>query len=315
MLTARIRNGHWQYISNLPADWTDASAVLATVTYWDDLDAAKAVNNVVAVTDEPEGAENMEPYGWGWAVVTARCDGVRWIVERAEDYADVGLNVRVPGDGIGSGVLDAGQAVAVRTNQPWHTAMRVTVSRGGLWGEYAFGSDNDKHLLSGDVRRIVAHDYAAEGRGALPSDETDLANFLCTGGAWALLDAGTDELIGSLDFFDYRNLDVSAGESSILCGIDYDRYDARPTDAPDVIALTCTEAWGDAPALEALAYGDALGEYQLWYTQLDGEQVLTLRQVSEGAGILSALFPAADEGGGAFTLHRWIGTAEAEGQG
>ena len=315
VLTARIRNGHWQYISNLPADWNPAPAVLATVAYWDDLDAAKALNDIVAVTDEPAGAEHMEPYGWGWAVVTAQSDGVRWIVEGAEDYEDVGLNVRVPGECVGSGVLDAGQAVAVRTNQPWHTAMRVTVTRGGLWGEYVFGSDNYKHLLNGDVRRIVAHDFAGEGCGAQIHDETGLANFLCTGGAWALLDAGTDELVGSINFFYYRNLEARGEDFSLVCGLDYERCDARPSAAPDVIVLRYSESWGDAPALEGLEYRDVLGDYQLWYTQLDGEQVLTLRQASEGAGILSALFPQADEGGGAFTLHRWIGAAEMEGQG
>ena len=311
VLTAYIRDGVWQYVSNYPADWT-APKPLLTLRYFEDLAQAQALCDVVDVA-ETEQTPDMEPYDWGYAVFTALTDDVRWIVERAEGYEDVGYDVTIPGDYIASGVLQKGESAAVRTNQPWHAEMRLSASCGSHYASFIFGEDNWKHLLNDDARRLIGHDLAGEGRGCAPATEEELSAFL-RDGRWALLDRDTGALAAVADFHDYRYMRVWDMENGFNAFLNFDRYDARPTQAPDVISLEYSWDFDEVLELPGREYGAALGDYQLWMTQLDGEQVLTLTQVSEEPGILSELFPRCDEGG-VFTLHRYRGAAAFEGQG
>ena len=255
----------------------------------------------------------MEPYDWSYAVLTALTDGVRYIVERAEGYEDVGYDVLIPGDYVDSGVLNRGESAVIYTNQPWHAETRVTASRGSHYADYVFGQDNWKHLLYSDERILIGHDLAGEGRGCSPQTEEELSNFL-TDGNWALLDGESGEPVARVQFHDYRYLTVSGVERGFCAFLNYDRFDARPTEAPDMISLKYTEDYDFGWENPGYAVGDPVGDYLLYMAQMDGEQVLTLTQVSEGRGILSDFCPGADEGG-SFTLHRYQGTAEMEGQG
>ena len=311
VLTAYLRDGEWQYVSNLPVDWAEPQTLL-TLRYFETLEDAQALYDITDVAG-PADERNMEPYGWGYAVFTAQADNVRYIVEMAEGYEDVGYDVLVPGDHVASGVLQKGESAAVRTNQPWHTSMRLSAARGALYAEYVFGQDNWKHLLNEDERRLIGHDFAAEGRGCSPATETELSNFL-TDGNWGLFDHRTGELIGAAQFYDYRYVTLFNMDEGCGAFISFDRYDARPTQAPDVLSLEYAVYNEYGWTLDGYADRTPLGDYQLYAVQMDGEQILTLTQVSEGDGILSRLFPAADEGG-SFTLHRFKGTAVLEGQG
>lgn len=311
VLTVCIRDGEWQYLSNLPADWTEPKPLLQ-LCYYADLEAAEAVNHIVS-TVTPEQEPWMEPYDWSYAVITALTDDVRYIVERVEGYEGVGYDVLIPGDYVDSGVLRCGESVAVYTNQPWHAETRLTASFGSHYAAYVFGEDNWKHLLYGDARVLVGHDLAGERRGCAPRTEAELSNFL-TDGNWALLDLESGEPVARVEFHDYRYLTVSGEERGFCAFLNYDRYDARPTEAPDMIALEYAEDFDSMWENPGYSYGDPVGEYQLHMAQLDGEQILTLTQVSDGRGILSDFCAAGDEGG-CFTLHRFQGTVEMEAQG
>ena len=310
-LTVYIRDGRWQYVSNLPAEQT-APKTLLTLSYYSELADAEALNNVVAATQtKPE--DWMEPYGWAWAVFTAQTDGVRYAVEQVSDYTDAGLNVAVPGKVVASGVLNRGESAAVYTGQPWHAEMRLTAKCGAHFAAYVFGEDNWKHLYYDDVRGVIGHDLAGEGRGCAPKTEAELSAFL-RDGDWALFDRATGELAGAVTFYDYRNLSFRSFEGGFDAFLTFDRFDARPTEAPDVIAMEYTSFEDGGEALPGYRNGDPAGEYQLHMVQLDGEQVLTLTQISEGDGIFTAACPEAGEGG-VFTLHRYKGTPGSGGQG
>ena len=311
VLTAYIRDGEWQYVSNLPARWPEPQP-LVTLRYYDTLEDAQAVNNVVD-TASLEQTEWMEPFGWSYAVFTAQTDGVRYILETVDDYTDEGLDVTIPADYVASGVLNAGESAAVYTNRPWHAALRLTVTGGSFYGSYVFGEDNWKHLYDDDARTILGRDLAGEGRGCTPESEEELSAFLCDG-SWALLDRDTAGVVGSVSFHDYRLMNLRSMDFSADAFLDFDRYDARPQQAPDMICLKYSEESGYSWGIDGVGEGEPIGDYRLYMVQLDGEQVLSLRFVGEGRNILGELFPEADEGG-SFTLHRYKGTAELEGQG
>ena len=311
VLTAYCRDGSWQYVSNLPASWPEPRTLL-TLRYFETLEEAEALYDLADVAYPPD-ERNMEPSDWGYAVFTAQEDGVRYIIEMAEGYENMGFDVLIPGDYVASGVLRKGQSAAVRTNQPWYTEMRLSATWGAQYASYVFGQDNWKHLRYDDVRRLTGHDLAGEGRGSDPRTEEELSAFLRDGN-WALLDTQTGALVAAADFYSYRYLCVFSLEQGFEAFLSFDRCDARPTEAPDVISMEYSAYDEYGWALPGYAQGDLLGDYQLWMTQLDGEQILILSQLSEGEGILSRLFPEADEGG-VFTLHRWQGAAETEGQG
>lgn len=311
VLTVYIRDGEWQYVSNLPADRPQPETLL-TLSYYSALEDAQAVNNIVA-TAEAVQAPWMEPYDWCWAVFTAREDGVRWIVEQADDHVDEGYDVMIPGDYVAGGVLNRGESAALYTNQPWHAEMRLTAAVGNRYASYVFGGDNWKHLNYADERRIIGHDLAGEGRGCAPQTEEELSAFLRDGN-WALLDKSSGELVAAVQFRDYRYLTAFNMNGGFNAFLNFDRYDARPAQAPDVISLEYAAYSENDLQLPGYADREAVGDYRLYPVQLDGEQVLTLTQVSEGQGILSVFCPEADEGG-VFTLHRYKGTVEEEGQG
>ncbi len=311
-LTVYIRDGQWQYVSNLPADRAAPKTLLTLAYYAEDaLAQARAVNDIVDTVDtEPQPW--MEPYDWGWAVFTAQADGVRYIVEYADDHVDEGFDVLIPGDYVASGVLNKNESVALRTNQPWHAEMRLTATLGSHYASHVFGQDNWKHLNYGDARRLVGHDLAGEGRGCAPDTEEELSAFLRDGN-WALCDH-SGRLVASVKFHDYRYMTFFRPDLGFSAFLRFDRYDARPTEAPDLILMEYSDLEESGGGLDGYRDRDALGDYQLHMIQLDGEQVLTLTQVSEGDGILGVVCPEADEGG-VFTLHRYQGTAEFEGQG
>ena len=311
VLTAYIRDGEWQYVSNLPANWPEPKTLL-TLRYFENLADAQALYDITSVS-APADEQGMEPSGWGYAVFTAQTDDVRYIVEMAEGYVNEGYDVLIPGDYVASGVLMKGQSAAVRTNQPWYAEMRLSATCGALYADYVFGQDNWKHLLNEDARRLVGHDLAGEGRGCTPATEEELSCFLMDGN-WAMLDPATGEPVAAAIFHDYRSATFFDMEQGVGAVVWFDRYDARPTEAPDLLSLVYSDYDDYGWTLDGYAYGDPLGDYQIYMVQLDGEQILTLTQLSEGTGILSQLFPAADEGG-AFTLHRFKGTAVFEGQG
>ena len=222
---------------------------------------------------------------------------------------DLGLLAEDLGPKFKKGGEEAKAAMTLLMN----TFLGLDPEKQEAYGGKIFGEDNWKHLLYGDARVLVGHDLAGERRGCAPRTEAELSNFL-TDGNWALLDPESGEPVARVEFHDYRYLTVSDTERGFCAFLNFDRYDARPTEAPDMIALEYAEDFDSMWENPGYSYGDPVGEYQLHMAQLDGEQILTLTQVSDGRGILSDFCAAADEGG-SFTLHRFQGTVEMEAQG
>ncbi len=311
-MTAYIRDGSWQYVSNLPAD-APAPIALLDIEYCETKEDAEKLG--VTEFYDIEMLPSDEPYGFVWAVVTAQEDDVRYIVDRAADseyFAVYGIGQ--PGEYLASGVLDEGESFAIYVNQPWHPSIRVTATKDAYWGEYWFGEDNWLHLDDSVTRYITGHDLAGEGRGCEPETEEQLVNFL-TDGAWAYLDEETGEILASVRFDDYRWMEISTEEAYFTVYLDYDRIYASQDEAPDLLCMERDEYSSSDWDLLPSWFGDSLGDYLVSAVQLDGEQILYLDQANNGDGALGYMLPGADENSHSFMLHRWRGTAELEGQG
>ncbi len=301
----------WQYISNLPTD-APAPITLLNIEYFNTKEEAAAQRGVTRfVETQPLPSDEDSP--WLWAVITAQTDNVRYIVDRADPGVEYGeFLVRVPGESLDSGVLNEGECFAVYVNQPWHPEIRIMATRDSYWGEYCFGEDNGLSLEDGDLRYVTGHDLQGEGRGADAADETGLYRFL-SDGDWIYFDPNTGAAVAALSFHDYREVSLQTGDGWWGFRFDYDRFDARPTEAPDLLllhkALSSGEDWSRIPA----SLGDELGAYQLYAVQMDGEQILTLTGVEEEFGALSSLLPG--YGNDSFSFVRYRGTAEMEDQG
>lgn len=256
-----------------------------------------------------------EPYDWGWVIITARTDGVRYSVDRiSDDIPGIFYDLTIPGDNITSGVLAEGETFALYVNQPWYPEVRIMASKDAYWGEYWFGQDNWRHFEPDVFRYVTGHDLTGEGRGCAPKTEEDLVNFLMDG-TWAYMnEAG--EVTTVLRFRDYRMADMESEEEYYTLVMDYDRLYAGEDEAPDLLVLR-RDIYSDTDwsTLPGWFSSDSLGDYLISAVQLDGEQLLTLTQANNGDGALGYLLCGADENAREFTLHRYRGTAVFEGQG
>ena len=309
-----IRDGEWQYISNLPADAT-APVTLLNIDYYDTKEEAQArgAKEFIEVEQQPWD----EDYGWSWAVVTAQTDNVRYIVDRSADPDCYELyGVFVPGDNITSGVLNDGESFAIYINQPWSPDVRLTATKDEYWGEYAFGEDNWLGFDNSVRRYVTGHDLQGEGRGCYPEDESQMSRFLADG-SWVYLDEDTGAVTASLRFYGYNSLTITTADESYPIYVRFGYSEDWISGAPDLLALEKDDYNNihDWSALPDWYTSDDLGDYAVFALQLDGEQILYLTQANNGDGALSWLLPCADENTYEFMLHRYRGTALFEGQG
>lgn len=314
VVTAYIRNGAWQFVSNLPAD-APAPVTLLSIEF---CASPEDIADPGSLTDtiEVEPTSYSEPYEWGWAVITAQEDNVRYIIERVSspfDYSDG--EAIIPGDAIASGVLDRGESVALYVNRPWHPEVRVTASSGNYWGSYIFGEDNGLYLNDSAGRYVTGHDLAGEGRGCEPADQAELARFL-TDGAWIYRDPDTLEVLAAVDFSNFWQMEITTVDAAYPIYLSYSHLYADEDMAPDLMLLERAYYHEtDWSALPSWYTSDAFGDYIVSALQLDGEQLLYLSQANNGEGALGYLFPEAGENEHEFMLIRYQGTLEMEGQG
>ena len=313
VMHAYIRDGEWQYVSNLPAD-APAPVTLLNIEFFETReDAARlcGATEFVEVTPKPYD----EPYGWRWAVVTAMEDGVRYIVDRGEESVSYDLyGVRVPGANLASGVLNAGECFAIYVNQPWHPDIRVMATKDAYWGEYYFGEDNWLHFDDAVIRYVTGHDLDGEGRGCDPQNEAQLARFLMDG-TWAWFD-GTGAFRAAVSFDSYRQVSIMTLDESYPIFLSYAQTYTGAGEAPDTLVLERGDYfYSEWTPLPDWYTWDALGDYLVSAAQMDGEQILYLTQVNNGDGALGYLLPGAEENATSFMLFRYRGTAVFEPQG
>ena len=318
VMTLRIHNGEWQYISNERAD--APSALLLTVDYFDEKEDVPESMQVREFVDTPPFPSD-EP-SWRWAVLTAREDGVRYSIDRADldydesDYFLVMFLDRYIGDNVSSGVLNKGESVAVKVNTPWYPTIRVMATKDTYYGELWFGETGMLHIFDNAARRYVAgHDVDAEGRGCDPDTENQLMAFLC-GGDWFYLDPETQEPVAVM-YFPYGHscmLEWSEGWYEFTAW--YFHEDEDRGGPPDTISLYRggdDNDWSLLP--DRLDGEDKLGSYTWTAYQLDGEQILNLDQLELEPGPLSYLLPGATENTKQFTFVRFTGATLEEAQG
>ncbi len=317
VMRARIVDGKWTYRSNLPADAV-APLDLLDIRFVDSQKEALVfgARDFIKVEQLPSD----EPFGWCWAVLTAKEDGVRYVLDRLQDDGELDFRFSVdyglyrPGENLGSGVLNKGESVAVWVNQPWYPTVRLMATKDAWFGEYLFGSDNWLHLDKDEPRYLIGHDLDGEHFGVTWRDETDLVNFL-SDGAWLWLDADSGETLGAVRFCDYRTMEIDDGEQVYRFFLNYDRIYTEEDEAPDLLVTRKYDkndyCWSFLPSW----FGDNTGDYLVSAIQLDGEQLLTLSQANNGEGALNWILPGAGANQHEFTLTRFRGTEVFEGQG
>ena len=307
----------WQYL----AVWPDSALrpeELVTIDFYDEQPAADHVIDTAPLDSD-------QPFGWIWALATAQKNGVTVQMARsnprsqAEYSMATGMGAAEPNELLGEYEMAAGETLAVRVLMTWYPYLRISASRGCLWGDYWFGSDNYLHLDDvGDQEIglppqhwIMGHDLDGEGRGANPWSEVDLVNFLTDADSydnWFWYNE-SGELSAMLRFRDYRTLDIIALEEGYELFLYYDYLDHSSYEAPDLLIMEKyyeDDDWSVLPA--GFFDGDALGSYQIRTEQLDGLQRLTLRQTGGGPCALGYLL-GAPKTQTEFVFCRWVGAS------
>ena len=318
VMTLRVRDGEWQYISNVRAD--APCRTLLTVDYFDEDEGVPDFLNVSEFV-ETKPLSSEEP-SWKWAVLTAREDGVRYSVDRADfsygesEYFLVMFLDRYIGENITSGVLNKGESVAVKVNTPWYPTIRVMTTLDNYFGELWFGESGMLHVFDSAARRyVVGRDADAEGRGCDPDTEDELMAFLCDGD-WFYLDPVTYEPLAVMRFPYGHSCVLEWSEGFYEFNVWYFREDEHRGGPPDVVSFFRGYEDTDWSALpERLQTEDELGSYTWQAYQLDGEQVLYLTQLKVEPGPLSYLLPGATEDTIEFLFVRFTGATLEEGQG
>ena len=317
VVSARIENGNWMFQSCLPADAPPPVDLLEfRYVATQEEAAAMGAEDFIQVQQLPFD----EPFGWCWAVLTAKEDGVRFIVDRLRAKTDLeqifsdSYGLILPGESVASGVLNKSESIALWVNRPWHPRIRLSASKGPYCGGYVFGEDNWLHLDDSVVRYVTAHDYDGEGRGASWACEEDLVNFLRSG-SWEYKNEESGETLAAVRFGEYRTMEVDNGSDCYKIFLSYSHIYTGEEEAPDLLQMS--KYFGDDSCWDAYTFvfsQERLGDYLVSAVQLDGEQILTLRQANNGDGILNYIFPQTEQNQHVFLFHRYIGTVEVEGQ-
>ena len=317
VMRARIADGKWTYRSNLPADAV-APLDLLDIHFVETQKEAILLGTRSFV--KVEQLPSDEPFGWCWAVLTAKEDGVRYVLDRIQDEDELDFRFSIdygivrPGENISSGVLDKGESTAVWVNLPWYPTVRLMATKDAWYGEYLFGSDNGLHLDREVPRYVIGHDLDGEHRGVTWRNEADLVSFLADG-AWVWMDEDSGKTLGAVRFCDYRAMEVDDGEQVYRFFLNYDRIYSGEDEAPDLLVTRKYDKNDYCWTLLPSWFGDNTGDYLVSAIQLDGEQLLTLTQANNGEGALNWVLPEAGANQHEFTLIRCTGTAVFEGQG
>ena len=321
---ARVRvldDGSWQYISVTPDEARDA-VELVTIDYLDEQPEADYV------LEQPQ-LDSDEPEAWRWALLTASRDGVRLSLDRfvagngAESALATGMGAPSLNTPLGTYTLNSGETLAVNVLPAWNPVMRLSAAWNGLWGAYWFGEDRALHLdeeAPEDCQRwIMGHDLNGEGRGTAISSEEDLSNFLDAGGgaydAWLYYDEDGCAL-ATLNFCDYRSLVIDRADFGCRIFLNYAFEDAEWNGVDGVWPgysgwVLKMEKYNEEDDWSALPEGwfssGWLGDYLVRVEQLEGEQILSLRQYNNGEGALGLLLGVGDRVW-EFSFRRAVGT-------
>lgn len=331
VMTAEIEKGKWTFISNLPVDHVEPITLL-DVDYYASKEIARiqGVEAFLDIEELPDSAEEFEEttaskqkakteQAYYWAVITAREDDTRIVVERSYQ-GDLLSSLLledgyfIPGGEVGSILLQSGEKVGIKVRLEDLPTLRIRASSGSYFGAFAFGSENrlGRNTKEGQPLStyVVGYDLNGEKRGTKYQDETELLEFLR--GTWVFYDSEMGEYTASV-VFDGKTMRISTLLDTFVLQISgFDRVYADTQSAPpDLIKLKPGD--NDTVTLFTQRYYALrrnVGDYRIKAVQLDGEQMLLLSFENTGKDGLSMLLPGADPLAEEIVLYRFVGAEE-----
>ena len=334
VMHAEVENGKWKFISNLPIDEAEPKT-LATIDFylnksdalvnWPDewLELPELPKEEDEIEEEqPSSNKNVkeEPASY-MAIITAEQDDCRVCVDRV--YAGdmiceelIPKRIFVPGENLANVILQKGEKIGFKVTLEDVPKLRVKVTSGAYYGDYAFGSENRlKRMTKEGVplpTYVMGRDIAGERRGPEYTSEAELLRLL--EGTWLFYDGTMGEYTATLEF--------SGKQATLKTLIDtykmeifaYDRlYVDTRSDPPDVIKLKSTDEETLALFQQHYPYLiRKIGDYRVRAAQKDGELMLMLSFENSGRDGLTALIPGADPLAEELEFYRFTGTVEEE---
>ena len=322
MADVALSDGSWTFERVYPADDT-APICMAEIRFFETKEEAREATGAGAFIST-EHLDSDEP-NWVWAVVRSREDGLEYSLDRAGMDSDKAeameavMGVKIPDQELCSGVLDAGETIALEVNLAWYPRLRLSLSKDWYWGEYWFGQENwNPSLDIGATRYVTGHDLDGEHRGCWPMDDGELRAVLADG-PWIWQGVlANDGAVACLEF-DFEEsliyLPEAEGASTgyIICDDGYYTMDVSVRFEvgeywTGIVRFTPhQDEWADWSFLPE-DYQDFLGEYRITLDQFPGMQLLTLDLDSERGGALGLLLPGAEEANYCFYFYRYQGT-------
>ncbi len=295
-MQALVRDGEWNYLSNLPAAEEAAPRELALIDFYDTREEAEAAAGEGAV--DASGLRTPQEMGYSetekiwYCVVTPLCSGVRLRLDMTDPSDDASFRLKtdsiyMPDEELYSTVLDEGEKMIIDTAMLWYPVLRLSACDGIRYGEYWFGEDLGLHLgLDADPLPGTHLQRYILGSPQLlrASDERDLEELLS--GAWI---AGEDGEYTELLFGQGRTITVRRpdGETAFYTC----RYGELPEAGSGKPYTLLVTGYEEEPAAEAAegsddAAGAAGAEeteapaeqtVKVTFAQQDGERTLTVR--------------------------------------
>ena len=322
-------DGKWTFLSNLPID--EAKPItLADVTYVSSKELARMQNPVeifdverVSKEDDFDEAYVSKPAQepkYYWAVITAEEDNCQVTVERVYLGDEICKELAkeryyVPGDAIGTVSLMAGEKICVKVTLEDEPQLRVRVTCGSYYGDYAFGSENRLKRFDQDglpkSTYVYGRDYDGEHRGTDFQSEKELLRLM--EGTWLFYDHELGEYTAAVSFDLNGDMKIHTLVQDYVIQISgYDRmYSDVRSAPPDVIKLKAI----DEKTLELFTtyypfMKKKVGDYRVRTMQMDGEQMLILSFENNGKDGLTYLLPGADPLTDEIVLYRFRGTKQ-----
>ena len=311
MTTQISEDNRWMYLSNLPTDAPSQATLLSMDFYqeWEkDQLAGMAPKDYIEIP--PEMSPEDSP--WYWVLLFALEDDTQITLEAADADSDIGQmliwdGIFLPGEEVYSTTLNRGESIAVHTNLPWNPSIHLSANSGDFYGEYWFGEDNWRHLMTEErplpTTPVVGHDDVAEGHG--PDPQNNIQFFRMMEGSWIYYDkSGTPAAVLSYDF-NPGQFYIWTFDDSYDLWVNMMHINVPDSAVADGIRLSCydTEILSRFPTDDYDP--DELGDYYVEVEDKGRERILHLKQANNGDGILSELLPGADYKTVEFTFHQY----------
>ena len=339
VMTVEIDGYQWKYISNLSLHQEEPITLL-DIDYCSSGEQVRLLGakEMIYTVEEEDGQAREDAFEAQqdakgktkavtapknyWAVITAREDNTRIVVEKAylEDEISSGLAAEgffIPGERYAEVFLQKGEKIGIRVSLEDVPKARLFATSGNYYGEYAFGSENPLKRVESDgmpkSTYVVGHDIESEDRGTGYQYKDELLSFLK--GTWVFYDGMQGDYTAQLVFDENDMVHLSVeGLTYELQIAKWNRVYADEGLAPDVVTFQAA----DEKTQEMInqwypSIRKKMGDYRIRAVQKDGMQMLFLTPENSGAGCLNYLIPGAKEDSDEFVFYRFLGSTQEDG--